>query len=180
MRASRQTIGLPCDARPVVRIALVSLEVCSLPSGLAQAVSDLASGRVDLVIAMASTALPRMMDARLNALAITTAKRSSLFPQLPTMAEAGVPGYDASTWYALLVPARTPAAIVACLNGELAKIAADAGVRKAFDAQGLETAHSSPEQARAHIRSEIEKWGKVVKAMDVKSKQPGRPDAART
>jgi tripartite-type tricarboxylate transporter receptor subunit TctC len=137
--------------------------------GLAQAVSDVGNGRVDMVIATASTALPQLAGGKVRALAVTTAKRSALLPQVPTMAEAGVPGYEVSTWYALLVPARTPAPVVARLNGELAKIAADAEVRKSFAAQGLDTAHTTPERARAHIRSEIERWGKVVKAMGVKT-----------
>lgn len=137
--------------------------------GLAQAVSDLTNGRVDMVMATASTALPEVARGKVRALAVTTARRSTLFPQLPTMIEAGVPGYEVSTWYALLVPARTPRQVVTRLNGELYSIASNAAVKESFAAQGLDTAHTSPEQAHAYIRSEIEKWAKVVNTSEFKS-----------
>jgi tripartite-type tricarboxylate transporter receptor subunit TctC len=152
------------------RFLLVSgMHLTHVPyKGLDEAVTDLANGRVDMVITTASTALLHMADRNLRALAVTTARRSPLFPQLPTMMEAGVPGFEVSTWYALLVPARTPKQIVARLNGELGRIANAAEVKELFAANGLDTDHTTPEQARAYIKSEIKKWGSVVKASGIK------------
>lgn len=130
--------------------------------GLAQALADLSTGKVELVIATASTALQPLAAGKVQALAVTTAKRSALFPQLPTMAEAGVRNYEVSTWYAVLVPARTPKTVVMRLNKELGMVTSSAALRDTFASQGLEPAHTTPDEARAYIRSEITKWGEVV------------------
>lgn len=152
------------------RLLLVSgTRMAHVPyKGLADAVTDLANGRVDMVMATASTALLQRTNRKVRALAVTTARRSALFPQLPTMMEAGVPGYEVSTWYALLVPARTPKQIVMRLNGELGRIAGAAAVKELFAAQGMDTDHTTPEQARVYIKNEIEKWGKVIKASGIR------------
>ena len=136
--------------------------------GLGPAMTDLMGGRVELIMATASTALPVVKSGKVLALAVTTAKRSPLLPQVPTVIESGVPDYEVSTWYAMLAPAKTPQPIIARLNKELAKIAADAGVRQQFTVQGLDPEHTSPERALAHIKSEIERWGKAVKAAGIK------------
>jgi len=132
--------------------------------GLGPALIDLVGGRVDLIISTMASALPQLKSGKLRALAATTVKRSAFFPDVPTMIESGVPGYDFTTWYALLVPAATPPAVVARLNAELAKIAAQPAVRDQFAGQGLEPAYTSTEEARAYLASEISKWGKVIKA----------------
>ena len=136
--------------------------------GLGPAMSDLMGGRVELIITTASTALPVLKAGKVQALAVTTAKRFTLLPQVPTMIEAGIPDYEVSTWYSVLVPAMTPQPVIAQLNNELAKLAVLTAMRQQFAAQGLEPAHSSPAQARAHLESEIGRWGKVVKAAGVK------------
>lgn len=136
--------------------------------GLNDAVNDLGKGRVDMVIATASTALPQMENPALRAIAVTTPQRSPLFPLLPTMMEAGLPGYEISTWYAVLVPGKTPQRIVALLNRELGRILRSANVKKLFAAQGLDTDHTTPEQTRAFIKAEMVRWGNVVKTADLK------------
>jgi tripartite-type tricarboxylate transporter receptor subunit TctC len=105
---------------------------------------------------------------KVQALAVTTAKRFTLLPDVPTMIESGIPDYEVSTWYSVLVPALTPQPVVARLNSELAKLAAIATTRQQFTAQGLDPAHTSPAQARAHLEGEIGRWGKVIKAAGVK------------
>lgn len=132
--------------------------------GLGPALVDLMGGRVEMIISTMASALPQLKSGKLRPLAVTTVKRSAFFPEVPTMIEAGVAGYDFTTWYALMVPAATPRPVVARLNGELAKIAAAPAVKEQFSAQGLETAHTSAEEARAYLKSEVEKWGKVIKA----------------
>lgn len=132
--------------------------------GLGPALVDLMGGRVEMIISTMASALPQLKSGKLRPLAVTTVKRSVFFPEVPTMIEAGVPGYDFTTWYALVVPAGTPQPVIARINAELAKIAAAPAVREQFAAQGLETAHTGAAEARAYLRSEVEKWGKVIKA----------------
>jgi tripartite-type tricarboxylate transporter receptor subunit TctC len=132
--------------------------------GLGPALIDLVGGRVEMIISTMASALPQLKSGKLRPLAVTTVKRSAFFPEVPTMMEAGVPGYDFTTWYALVVPAGTPQPVIARINAELAKIAAAPAVREQFAAQGLETAHTGVAEARAYLRAEVEKWGKVIKA----------------
>jgi tripartite-type tricarboxylate transporter receptor subunit TctC len=136
--------------------------------GLGPAMTDLVAGKNDLIVATVSTVLPIVKAGKVQVLAVTTAKRTSFFPDTPTMIEAGIPDYEVSTWYSLLTPARTPAPVVTRLNNELAKIAASENVKTQFAVQGMETGHTTPEQALAYIRSEIDKWGRVVKASGAK------------
>ncbi|MGQ0546357.1 MAG: Bug family tripartite tricarboxylate transporter substrate binding protein, partial [Betaproteobacteria bacterium] len=136
--------------------------------GLGPALVDLMGGRIEMIISTLASALPHIEAGKLRPLAVTTVQRSSFFPQVPTMIEAGVADFDFTTWYALVVPAGTPAPVVARLNAELAKIAQDPAVKEQFSKQGLETAHTSAEEARAYLRAEVEKWGKVIKASGAK------------
>lgn len=132
--------------------------------GLAQAITDLGAGKVEVVVATVSTALPPIRAGKIHALAVTSARRTPLFPELPTMIESGVRDYEVTTWYMVLAPARTPGAIARRLSDALRVIAADAGLAKEFADQGLDPAHSDPAHAAALLRSEIKKWGPVVKA----------------
>jgi tripartite-type tricarboxylate transporter receptor subunit TctC len=136
--------------------------------GLGPALTDLIGGRLQMIISTLASALPQVKAGKLRPLAVTTVKRSAFFPDVPTMMEAGVPGYEFTTWYALVVPAGTPKAIIARLESELARIAGSGTVREQFSAQGLETAHTTSEDARAYLRSEVEKWGKVIIASGAK------------
>jgi len=132
--------------------------------GLGPALVDLIGGRTEMIISTMASALPQLKAGKLRPLAVTTVQRSSFFPEVPTMIEAGVPGYDFTTWYALVVPTGTPGAVVARLNGELAKIAVHPQVKEQFTGQGMETAHTPTKDAQAYLRAEVEKWGKVIKA----------------
>ena len=132
--------------------------------GLGPALIDLVGGRLEFIISTMASALPQLKAGKLRALAATTVKRSSFFPEVPTMIESGVAGYDFTTWYALVVPAATPNPVVGRINGDLAKIATLPVVKEQFAAQGLETAHTGAEEARAYLIAEIAKWGKVIKA----------------
>ncbi|MBI4207605.1 MAG: tripartite tricarboxylate transporter substrate binding protein [Betaproteobacteria bacterium] len=136
--------------------------------GLGPALIDLMAGRLQLIISTMASALPNVKAGKLRPLAVTTAKRSSFFPELPTMDEAGVKGYEFSTWYGLLAPADTPRRIVNVLNSETARLLQSDGVKGQFAAQGLEPTPSTPEQFGAYLKSEVEKWGKVVKASGAK------------
>jgi tripartite-type tricarboxylate transporter receptor subunit TctC len=135
--------------------------------GLGPALTDLVGARVELIISTLASALPHAKANRLRPLAVTTAKRSTFFQSVPTMEEAGVKGYEFSTWYGLLVPAGTPAAAVSRLNAETRKAIESGTVREQFAGQGLEPGASTPQEFGAYLKSEIAKWGKVIRAANV-------------
>jgi tripartite-type tricarboxylate transporter receptor subunit TctC len=136
--------------------------------GLGPALTDLVAGRLQIIISTMASALPNAKAGKLRPLAVTTVKRSSFFPEVPTMDEAGVKGYEFSTWYGVLVPADTPKNIVNVLNSAAAKSLRSEGVQAQFAAQGLEATPSTPGQFAAYLKSEVEKWGRVVKASGAK------------
>ena len=134
-----------------------------------QQITDLISGVVPLAMPTIPGVHGHIQTGKLRALAVSGKRRSSGLPAVPTMAEAGVPGYDANTWYALLGPAGMRRDIVARLNTEIGRILADAAVIEKLDKQGIEPMVMSPSELSAYIASEIEKWGAVVKAANIKS-----------
>jgi len=131
--------------------------------GSAPAVSDLLGGQISVMFDNMPSAIPHVKGGKLRALAVTTAKRSPALPDVPTIAEAGVPGYEATSWFGLLAPAGTPAPIVAKLNASILKALADPEVKKKLAEQGAEPFGEKPEQFAAFIQAETAKWGKVVK-----------------
>ena len=125
---------------------------------------DLVAGNIQLIFATAASAVPHINTGKLRALGVTTAKRSALVPDLPTLSEAGVKGFDANNWYGVLVPAKTPRPIINRLNREIVAVLNLPDVKKILFASGLDAAPSTPEQFGAYIRSEKDKWEKVIKA----------------
>lgn len=136
--------------------------------GAAPATNDLISGQIDLSFASTPGVLPQIKAGKLRALAVTSSERLKVLPDVPTLAESGLPGYNASVWYGVVVPARTPAAIVSRLNAELTGILNDAKVKSAMAQNDFDSAGSSPDGFAAFIRAETEKWGKVIKASGAK------------
>jgi tripartite-type tricarboxylate transporter receptor subunit TctC len=136
--------------------------------GSSGAATDLVAGIVESSFAGVPNALAQVPQSRLRALAVTTAKRIPQLPDVPTMQEAGVPGYEASVWLALLAPAGTPREIVMRLNTEIGKLMASADTRKALYDAGVEPTPSSPEEMTAYMGQELVRWGKVVKDAGVK------------
>jgi len=131
--------------------------------GLGPALVDLVGGRLHVIVSTMASALPQMKAGRIRPLAVTPAQRSAFFPDVPTMDEAGVKGYEFSTWYGLLLPAGAPQAVVDRLNVETRKALASTLVKEQFAAQGLEPGASTPQAFSAYLRSEVTKWGEVVK-----------------
>ena len=132
------------------------------------AAQDLVAGVVESSFAGLTNALPQLSAGRLRALAVVTAKRAPQLPDVPSMQEAGVPGYDASVWLALLAPAGTPHDVVVRLNTEIAKVMAQPDTQKALFAAGVEPAPSTPEAMQAYLVEELGRWGKVVKDAGIK------------
>lgn len=135
--------------------------------GGAPAMVDLLAGQVQLAFASTPTAAPSIRSGRLRALAVTTARRSKVFPDLLTIAEAGVPGYEAHSWYGFVVSAKTPQAIVARLNREIVQILNQPETGDALVKLGLDAWASTPEAFGAYIKSEYDKWGRIIRAAGI-------------
>jgi tripartite-type tricarboxylate transporter receptor subunit TctC len=133
------------------------------------AMVDLIGGQVQLVFATAASAVPQIKSGKIRGIAVTTVKRSALMPNLPTIAEAGLPGFDANNWYGLLAPAKTPRPIIDRLNAEVTKVLAMPDVKEFLFNQGLDPAPGTPEKFGAYIKAETAKWAKVVKDSGAKA-----------
>jgi tripartite-type tricarboxylate transporter receptor subunit TctC len=143
---------------------MTKTELLHVPyKGGGPAMVDLVSGQVQIGFASAPSAASFIKDGRLRALAVGSARRSKLFPQLPTVAEAGVPGYESQAWYGFVVPAHTPQPIVSRLNQELVRVLNTPDVVHALLAQGLEVWTSTPDAFGAYIQSEAQKWTRVIR-----------------
>jgi tripartite-type tricarboxylate transporter receptor subunit TctC len=149
---------------------LAKVDMVHVPyKGGSPAVTDLVGGQVTMTFANLTTILPFAKAGRLRALAVTSGKRSSALPDLPTMAEAGVPSFEAATWNGLLAPAATPKEIVARLNADIVKVLKMPETRDKLAANALEPIGDSSDAFGTHIAAEIERWAKVVKAARLKS-----------
>ena len=136
--------------------------------GSGGAATDLVAGVVESSFAGVPNALTQVPQGRLKALAVTTAKRIPQLPDVPTLQEAGVPGYEASVWLALLAPAGTPRDIVVKLNTEIGKLMNSPDTKKALYDAGVEVAPSTPEAMSEYMAQELDRWGKVVKETGIK------------
>ena len=136
--------------------------------GGAPATQALLAGDTQFMFDNLANAMPQVKAGKLKALAVTTAERSKLAPDLPTMAEAGMPGFDISTWFGLVAPAGTPKDVIAKWNAEVVKILNSPDMRERLTAQGAEPAPSTPEQFAAFIQSEIPKYARIVKISGAK------------
>jgi tripartite-type tricarboxylate transporter receptor subunit TctC len=136
--------------------------------GSAPAIVDLLSGQVATMTATMLTALPHVRAGRLRALGITGSKRIAAAQDVPTIAEAGLPGYEAVQWYGLVAPAQTPRDIIARLNRDMAAILQSGDVKERFAADGGDAAPTTPEEFARYIRSETEKWARVAKSAGIK------------
>ena len=144
--------------------AMAGLDMVHVPyKGSAPAVTDLLGNQIAIMFDNMPSAIQHVRSGKLRALAVTTAKRSPELPNVPTIAEAGVPGYEATSWFGLFAPAGTPAAVVTRLNTAIVKILASADVKKKITEQGGEVYSEKPEQFAAFIQKEAVKWGKVVR-----------------
>ena len=147
---------------------MAGLDLVHIPyKGTGSLLPDLLSGTVAMSFPNLPSALPFIQSGKLKALGVTTAKRSAAAPQIPTLAEAGVPGYDMSTWYGLIGPAGMPPAIVTQLNHELNAILQDPVIRQKLVAQGVDPVTGSPEEFGQFIRKETRYWAELIKKAKV-------------
>jgi tripartite-type tricarboxylate transporter receptor subunit TctC len=135
--------------------------------GAAPALNDLIAGRVDVMFAVMASGLPLVQGGQLRALGVTTATRVPAAADVPTIAEAGVPGYDTSSWFAFFVPAKTPPTIVDRMHADTVAALADPAVKARLEQLGVVVVGSTPGQLAAHLKAEMEKWGPVIKAAGI-------------
>ena len=131
--------------------------------GGAPAMIDLIAGQVQLVFSSAPTAVPQVKAGKIRALAVTTIRRSAVLPDLPTIAESGLPGYEADNWYGIVTTAGTPRAIIDRLNAEIGRALLSPDVKQLLFTQGLEVRTSTPAEFGAFMKSEFDKWARVIK-----------------
>ena len=162
--------GTPAHLAGELFNSMAGVKMVHVPyKGAAPALADLLGGQVQLMFSTMPPALPHVKDGKLRALAVTSAKRSPAAPDLPTLDEIALPGFEANTWHGVVVPAGTPATIVARLNREIVAILHLPDVVERFSSQGAEALGSTPEEFAAYIRSETLKWAKAVRDSGAKA-----------
>ncbi len=150
--------------------ALAGVNVVHVPyKGSAPSLTDLVGGQLQMTIENMPVILPHVRAGRLRALAVGTKTRSAFLPELPTISEAGVPGYESSTAFGLLAPAKTPPAIVGSLNAGLVKALHSSDIKEKLTGLGMEAVGGTPEQYAANIKEELAKYARVVKAAGIKA-----------
>ncbi len=145
------------DYQAGIRMSLVPYK------GAAQATTDVIAGQVQISFASTPGSLPLLKSGKLKAIAVTSANRIGALPEIPTVAESGLPGYEASVWYGIVAPAKTPPEIVFRLNAEIGKILRERSHRDKIAASDFEVTASTPNEFGGFIRSETAKWAKVIK-----------------
>jgi tripartite-type tricarboxylate transporter receptor subunit TctC len=149
--------------------SMAALDAQHVPyKGGSLAVTDLVAGRLHLMMANLTTAQPHIRAGRLRGLGVGTRVRSPLFPEMPTIAEAGLPGYEANNWNGVVAPKKTPRAVIDRLHREIVAVLNDPATAKRLAAQGLEPIGDTPAQFEQYLKSEAAKWGRVVKTAGIK------------
>ena len=148
---------------------MAGIEMTHIPyRGAGPALNDLLPGRVDVMFNNTGAVLPLIQSGQLRALAVTTAKRSNAMPDMPTIAEAGVPGFDVSSWYAVFAPARTPPEIIAKANADIVAAINHPVTKERLEQLGVVVLGSTPDGLAAHLKSEMDKWGPVIRDAAIK------------
>ena len=161
--------GAPSHLAVELFSTMAKIEMVHVPyKGMAPGMTDLLGGQVQLAFPTISAGFGHARSGKLRALGVTTATRSPAAPDVPTIAEAALPGFEASNWYGLVAPGKTPAAVVKKIHDDVVRVLGLPDVRERMLNQGMEPTSNTPEAFSAHLRSEIAKWAKVVKASGAK------------
>ena len=156
--------GSSAQIATVIYESMAGVDLVHIPyKGLAPALSDLLAGQVQLMFSSTVAILPHIQAGKLRALAITSAKRSPLLPNIPTLAESGLPGYEAGSWYGLLAPAGTPNDVITRLNQDASKVLSQPKVKDSLVTEGAEVVGGGPQDFARHIRIEYARIGKLLK-----------------
>ncbi len=150
--------------------AQAQVEMLHVPyKGSGPAVTDLIGGQVNYMFDSITSAKPHIQSGKLRAIGLTTSRRSSALPGVPTLAEAGLPGYEVSPWFAVFMPAATPKPIVARMNAALLDAMKQPDIKAKFETIGAEAIGSSPEELAVHLNDELARWGKLITTRNIKS-----------
>jgi tripartite-type tricarboxylate transporter receptor subunit TctC len=161
-------MGAPPHLAGELLKTMAKINILHVPyKGVGQSITDLVGGQVDMMFASPPNALPHVKSGRLKALAVSTAKRSSLLPDVPTISESGLKGFEIGTWWALLAPAGTPTDIVNRLNAIVVKMVQMRDFREHLSSQGLDPQSSTPAELSAHIQRELVKFAKLVQSANI-------------
>jgi tripartite-type tricarboxylate transporter receptor subunit TctC len=149
--------------------SMAQIDMLHVPyKGTGQAAADLLAGQIDVMFAPSQTVLPHVKAGKLKALAVTSAKRSEMLPELPTVSESGLPGYQAVGWFGVLAPAATPKAAVEKLSADINRVLADAEVRARMQALGAEPGGNTPAEFARFIAEDQAKWAKLMREAGIK------------
>ena len=163
-------VGAPPHLAGELLKNMAKIDILHVPyKGVGQSISDLVGGQVDMMFASPPNAIPHVKSGRLKALGVSTAKRSPLLPDVPTIAESGLKGFEIGTWFGLLAPAGTSADIVNRLNAAIVKIVNSADFRERLSSQGLDPMGSTPAEFSAYIKAEVAKFSRLVQAAGIKA-----------
>ncbi len=163
-------VGSPGNLAGELFNNMAGVKIVHVPyKGGGPALTDLIAGHIEIFVAVISTIISPVKSGRARALAVTGNKRVAVLPDVPTVAESGLKGYETTNWFGIVVPAGTPAAIIERLQKETVAVLNQQEVRDALLASGIDAVSSTPQQFAAYIRSETEKWIKVIKAANLKA-----------
>ena len=169
LNAGSSGVGTPNHLGTELLKALAGVDIVHVPyKGGGQATTDLIGGQIQMGFSSVPSVLPHIKAGRLNALGVGSAKRTPALPNVPTIAEAGVPGYEYTTWYGIFAPARTPQAIVTRLNSEIVKSLNAPDVNQRLVASGGDPAPSTPDELRRYMIEESARWAKTIKVAGIR------------
>jgi tripartite-type tricarboxylate transporter receptor subunit TctC len=144
---------------------MASIDVVHVPyKGTGPAITDLVGGQVQTMITGVVALMPHVKSGKLRALGVTSAKRVAALPDVPTVAESGVPGFDVSSWFGVFLPAHTPGPIVMKMNAEIRRTLEQPSVRQRLIDQGADPSSNTPEEFAAYVKTEMARWGEVVRS----------------
>ena len=162
-------VGTPNHLGGEMLKAMAGIDIVHVPyKGGAASITDLIAGQVQLVFSSAPSVVPHIRTGRLKALAVGSAKRTPALPDVPTVAESGVPGYEYTTWYGIFAPTGTPVPIISKLNAEVVRVLADPQMTQRFQSQGGDPTSSTPAQLTAYMKEETSRWTRVIKTAGIK------------
>jgi tripartite-type tricarboxylate transporter receptor subunit TctC len=149
---------------------MAGIDIVHVPyKGSGPAVTDLLGGQVDLMFDSITSAKPHVQAGKLRALGVTSSRRSQALPNVPTIAEAGLKGYDVSPWFAVFVPAKTPKPVIDRLHTEITKALKMADIQERFATIGAEPIGGTPEQLAVHLKRETDRWSAIIRERNIKA-----------
>ena len=169
LNAGSSGVGTPNHLGTELLKSLAGVNIVHVPyKGGGQAITDLMGGQIQMAFSSVPAVLPHIRAGRLNALGVGSARRSPALPNVPTIAESGVPGYEYTAWNGIFAPARTPQAILTRLNAEIIKGLATPEIHQRFVANGGDPASSTPDELRAYMLDESARWAKIIKVVGIR------------